>query len=206
MGGLVMAKNREGLWGGTPEKFQPEQDEEEDRYPGPKTVKRIRMIDWIYACRLALITPFWCIVWFLGGYMASQSHAPNFVVTGIFLLIPLTISAIPLVLIVNFMGYVFDPAQNSLRYPVFLLRRSIPISEIRDANAQTITTKHTSDPGRVVGESRQQTVRSRRHLVNVSGDFGVRVMRFGARYKRDQFLSILRVVAPQCRITRGYWY
>jgi hypothetical protein len=199
--GPVMAKNRAGPWGVTQEPFQDEQDEEENR---PAITRRIRMIDWIRGLQMTIVAPLACVICALIiGVITPHQDVP-ILVQSTFLI---AILSIPITLVVHFKGYVFDPARNLLSYPVYVSRRSISISEIRDANAQTISTKRAAfDAGRVIGESRPQTVRSRSHLVNVSGDFGVRVMRFGARYKRDQFLSILRVVAPQCRITRGYWY
>jgi hypothetical protein len=170
------------------------------------------MIDWLYACLLVATTPVWCFGWVLSGVIIGSFGAPGFVVRAIYSLVLFTILAIPWILVVNFMGYVFDPANDSLTYPVYLFRRTIQISQIRDANAETTTTRrsyNSNSYARLAGDfgSKRpvQTAVYRSHVVNISGDFGVRQMRFGARYKRDQFLSILRVAAPQCRITRGYW-
>lgn len=43
---------------------------------------------------------------------------------------------------------------------------------------------------------------TRRYFVNLSGGFGARRIAFHTKYKRDQFLSLLRAHAPDCRITR----
>jgi hypothetical protein len=51
---------------------------------------------------------------------------------------------------------------------------------------------------------RQTTPQSKRYIVNVSGEFGARRIILHSKYKRDQFLSLLRAFAPQCRIT-GYF-
>lgn len=204
-----MAKNQIGPWGITRDEFQ----DDEDQYPQQEEIKRIRMIDWIYACKQAIVTAFFCIPWFIiGGLLDDAMHAPKFVSMAVLLLIPLTILATPITLVVNLIGFVFDPAKNVLTYPAFIFRRSIPISEIRNANSETTTTRHTYDPGQYArlagdfGAKQARTTVHRNHTVNLSGNFGVRIMRFGARYKRDQFLSILQMVAPQCRITRAPWY
>lgn len=208
--GLVMT-NRQGPWGEKLEWLTEEDDENEvQQSANPVPIKKIRMIDWIYAARLTIFTPLWCIVWLVAGKIAI-TDAPQFAFA-IFCLIPLTILATPLILVVNLIGYVFDIAKDTLTYPVFFFRRSIPISQMQDANSATITTERTYDTSslaRAAGDfspKRPQTVIQRKYVVYVSGDFGARVMRFGARYKRDQFLSIVRGVAPQCRITRYPWY
>jgi hypothetical protein len=103
---LVVTKNQVGPWGTTREEFQDDQD----HYPQHEAVKRIRMIDWIYACKLTLIAPFWCIPWFIiGSLLDGAMHAPKFASVAVLLLIPLTILATPIILIVNLIGFVFDP-------------------------------------------------------------------------------------------------
>jgi hypothetical protein len=176
-----------------------------------KTLKsKIRMIDWIYALRIVVMAPLACFLVILLFGVAVDSIVPTsaqIVAPWISLpLVLLIILSAPLGLLANSLGYVFEPENDKLTYPSVVLRRSIRISDIRDANAQTITSKRTIDLGAAAGKNRRRTVMQRLYRVNVSGDFGVRVMRFTARYKRDQFLSILRTVAPECRITRGYWY
>lgn len=189
---------------------------------GYKPKRRIRMVDWILACELTIGAP---LIIGMGGlgvgliltFLAALIGKGTIVAIAIgyvslailFSCIPAAALSLPLAAAANFMGYVFDPDQDRLSFPWYLLRRSILISEIRDANAETITTKHSYDPNtyaRLAGDfswKPTQTRTSRSHVVTVSGDFGVRIMRFGARYKRDQFLSILRAIAPQCRVTRA---
>ena len=182
---------------------QPRIENDQNARPLQAT-RRIRMLDWIYALKIVATVLLLCVIMLF--ILAGSPYGA--------LVILLAIFTIPLCMIVNFMGYVFDPANDALRYPVFLIWCSIRLSQIKDVNAETITTSHTAeagtlgniDLGRLAGSSKigpSRTVQRHRHLVTLSGDFGVRVMRFGARYKRDQFLSILRSQAPRIRITRA---
>lgn len=155
-----------------------------------------RMIDWIKAFSTVIgaiiLLP---LAWIFANVIFHSPFISMIILSLLILLVPITA-------IVQFKGYLFDVARDALSYPVYVYRRTIPISEIRNANCQTISGRSTSDPGRIIGESRPITSHYKYYLVNVSGDFGVRPITFGAKYKRDQFLSILRMVAPQCRITR----
>jgi len=171
---------------------------------------KVRMIDWIYGLQITIAAPLACFLIVLVGGVALDSTAPTYArIIAPWIAWPALLAIVlsgPLAFLVNFMGYVFDPANDVLTYPAILFRRSIAVSGIKDANAQTISSKHTIDLGPAAEKNRQRTILRRLYRVNVSGDFGVRIMRFGARYKRDQFLSILREAAPNCRVTRGYWY
>jgi hypothetical protein len=199
---------------------RPQGDEISRQNLGPS--RKIRMIDWIWACGLTIAAPLTVGLGALAiglvlailvtsvGKDTIGGLAMRYTSAGVFVAcIAAAALSAPLAAIANFLGYVFDPTQDRMSFPTYVIRRSVPISEIRDANAETITTRRTFDPNksaRLAGDfswkpTRKVTTRS--HVVTVSGDFGVRIMRFGARYKRDQFLSILRAVAPQCRITRA---
>jgi|SRR5581483_12277482 len=178
--------------------------------PNKTDKSKVRMIDWLYGLQITIAAPLSCFLIVLVGGVALDSMAPSYArIIGPWIAWPsllAIIGSVPLALFANLMGYVFDPATDTLTYPAIMFRRSIAISETRDANAQTISSRHTIDLGPAAEKNRRRTILKRLYRVNVSGDFGVRIMRFGARYKRDQFLSILHIVAPDCRITRGYWY
>ncbi len=104
-------------------------------------------------------------------------------------------------LIVQLRGIYFNG--DRLSYPILFFRRSVRLSHIADANCQA--TSGEDDPlsfvlsffGTPNGSSR-----SKRYTVNLSGDFGARRVIFHDKYKRDEFLSLLRRSAPNARITR----
>lgn len=104
------------------------------------------------------------------------------------------------------MGTVFDGSKDTLSYPMYVLRRSIRLSEIRDANVQTITKPALQMTNTIIGLISVGQIKglgnTRRLFVNLSGGFGARRIAFHTKYKRDQFLSLLRAHAPDCRITR----
>jgi hypothetical protein len=161
-----------------------------------RSLSKVRVIDWLRTFSLVLTVP---VVGFFAGLLIGywfNSAALSLAIIGT------TLALIPTTLVVQLLGFVLDPTADRLAYPVIFYRRSVPISEIRDANCQTITRRSTSNPGRVIGESRTRSRSTKVYAVNISGDFGVRSLRFSAKYKRDQFLSCLRNTAPHCRITR----
>lgn len=106
--------------------------------------------------------------------------------------------ASPIVLCIQLWGYVFDPAKDRLSYPIYFIRRTLSFSQLSDANCETHS-KRLRTSG-VDGSSASRTVR--RFTVNLSGSFGARRVVFFSKYKRDQFLSLLRAYAPHVRITR----
>jgi hypothetical protein len=108
------------------------------------------------------------------------------------------IVASPIVLLIHLWGYVFDPVKDRLSYPLYFIRRRLPLSELSDANCQSYSrTQRTSG---IDGSSASRIVRH--YAVNLSGSFGARRAVFFSKYKRDQFLSLVRAYAPQARITR----
>ena len=107
-------------------------------------------------------------------------------------------------LFVQLRGLYFDRAADRLSYPMLFFRRSIQLSKIDDANCQT--KMGTDDPLslaiKLLGHTPTDKSESKRYIVNMSGEFGARRVVFHSKYKRDQFLSLLRSFAPQARITR----
>ncbi len=104
-------------------------------------------------------------------------------------------------LISHLMGTHFDVARDRLSYPYYAWRLRLPLSGIHDANAQTIS-KRGVDVLASLGEKNPKHKTVHHHHVNLSGDFGARRLMFRSKFKRDQFLSILRTIRPDVRITR----
>jgi hypothetical protein len=106
----------------------------------------------------------------------------------------------------HFRGTVLLPDKDQLSFPSFIIfRRSVPISEIRDANCEFSRSKFDARHfiELMLGyDLRKLGATGGTYAVNVSGDFGGRQLKFFSRKRRDHFLSILRNVAPGCRITR----
>ena len=104
-------------------------------------------------------------------------------------------------------GVVLDPAEGTVRFYSFWIRRRILLSEIRDANCEfgilvsPTSLWMTSSGGKGRGRSKPG---QRTYMVNLSGDFGSRQVRFNHKRWRDRFLSVLRDHAPRCRITRWF--
>ena len=163
---------------------------------GIASTSRFRIVDWLRAGSLTIAVP---LCGLLAMIFLDHLFKSETVTTLTFLA---TLVLFPLTILTQFRGFLFDGPNDRLSYPVYFYRRSIPISEIRDANCQTVTQRYASNAGRVIGEGPTSKRTKRIYAVNISGDFGVRNLRFGAKYKRDQFLSGLRHIAPHCRITR----
>jgi hypothetical protein len=99
------------------------------------------------------------------------------------------------------MGTYFNVARDRLSYPYYAWRLRLPLSGIHDANAQTIN-KRGVDVLASLGEKNPKHKTVHHYHVNLSGDFGARRLMFRSKFKRDQFLSILRSIRPDVRITR----
>jgi hypothetical protein len=112
--------------------------------------------------------------------------------------------AVPWTIISQMRGIYFDDGADALSYRVYFFRRSLRLSEIADANCQTKMAH--DDPFsfviNMIGHHATDEPKSKRYIVNLSGEVGARRVIFYSKYKRDQFLSLLRRFAPQCRITR----
>jgi hypothetical protein len=152
----------------------------------------MRIIDWLRALN-------WVFGLLFGAFLLSlppvRQEAPVFMTT-------LAVCFLAVALweaFIHFRGSYFDTDQNRLSFPTLLVRRSIPLSEISDANAEFIVKQMWIPPS---AYSKGGTKSHRIYAVNLSGDFGARQIKFWSRKRRDQFLSILRKVCPDCRITR----
>jgi hypothetical protein len=159
------------------------------------TKPKYRMVDWLNVGRTVVFGPILVLVISL---FASQLISSSL---EILISVAAAIAYI-LAIVFELQGYLFDASTGRLTYPRFFFRRSIPISDIRNANCQTTHKTETYDPGRIVGDSNPTRVRSITYAVNLSGEFGVRRVTCAGKYKRDQFIQLLQVTNPECRITR----
>ena len=109
-------------------------------------------------------------------------------------------------LVQKLMGVVFDLQAGTVRFTTFWLRRRVQLAEIRDANCEFgIPLSPTRLVFGMFGQHHRRgrsEARQRTYMVNLSGGFGSRQIRFHHKRWRDSFLSILRDQAPRCRITR----
>jgi hypothetical protein len=167
-----------------------EPDEELEISTAARSRTSFTMVDWTQSFYILGGTSF---VGFLLSEIAHEGKMRVLAATSLILL-PLAY--------VHLRGYVFDPARDALYYPMRILRRSLRLSQVTDANCQTVTKRIRSDP-RSFGEI--GSIKTRivtRYNANLSGEFGSRRVIFYSRYKRDQFISLLREYAPHVRITR----
>jgi hypothetical protein len=157
-----------------------------------------RIIDWkqlvmvpIQLGLMAVVLPLLVSVVIGGGFIAAS-------------LMVVLILAIPISIVVTAMGIVLDGESSTLTYPVYVIRRSLPLDAIRAANCQNVTQRtETGSYARMVGESGgRRIIYNKSYHVNLSGSFESRRLIFTSKYKRDQFLTYLRDYAPDCRITR----
>jgi hypothetical protein len=165
-----------------------------DRSGGPD---QFRMIDWLQCWK----TPaFFGIASVLIPMMAFQG-SPTAMDTAIF---GCLLASVPWAIVSQLRGLYFDRGADKLSYPLYFFRRSVRLSEIADANCQT--KPGHDDPFSIlvglIGLRATDDPRSKRYIVNLSGDFGARRIVLHSKYKRDQFLSLVRSFAPECRITR----
>lgn len=155
-----------------------------------------RMVDWLQSWKAPILIGGVVIV---AGFFLFQGNGP-----AINRMVWLAAFVGIWTLFVQLRGLYFDRAADRLSYPMLLFRRSIQLSKIDDANCQT--KKGTDDPLglaiKLLGHTPTDKSESKRYIVNMSGEFGARRIIFHSKYKRDQFLSLLRSFAPQVRITR----
>ena len=158
----------------------------------------IRIIDWS-AVGAALLEFLFCGV--LGLMMLGDEHSISFI------LLPIAIIAF-FALIQKLMGTVFDCRSGTVRFYSFWVRRRVSMSEISDANCEFgIPVSPARLMFGIFGRKHKRgrsDARQRTYMVNLSGTFGSRQVRFHHKRWRDRFLSILRDQAPRCRITRWY--
>lgn len=158
---------------------------------------QFRMIDWLQCWKTPV---FFGIASVLIPLMAFQGK-PNAIDMGILCSV---LAFVPWAAISQLGGLYFDRNADKLSYPLFLFRRSVRLSAIADANCQT--KMGHDDPFSIlvslIGLRATDDPKSKRYIVNLSGEFGARRIVLHSKYKRDQFLSLLQSFAPQCRITR----
>ncbi|MGE0289966.1 MAG: hypothetical protein AB7I42_27635 [Bradyrhizobium sp.] len=187
---------------------------EDERDETASATGKTRMVDWLQCCKLPVA---FSVIGFLALYSAignlrsgstsiadlipkTREDAAVAVLLAAYLLLG------PLAVWAQLMGTVFDGPRDTLSFPMYVLRRRVRLSEIRDANAQTITKPAFQMTNTIIGLISVGQIKglgnTKRYFVNLSGEFGSRRITFHAKYKRDQFLSLLRAYAPDCRITR----
>jgi hypothetical protein len=153
-----------------------------------------RIVDWLKVCTTPVLIAFNASIIFVG---LAGTLSPTFGMIG-FVVVPIAfVSA----LTSHLMGTHFNVSGDRLSYPYFAWRLGLPLSGIHDANAQTIN-KRGVDVLASLGEKNPKYTTVHHYHVNLSGDFGARRLMFRSKFKRDQFLSILRTIRPDARVTR----
>jgi len=153
-----------------------------------------RIVDWLKVCTTPVLIAFNASIVFVG---LAATLSPTFGMIG-FVVVPIAfVSA----LTSHLMGTHFNVPGDRLSYPYFAWRLGLPLSGIHDANAQTIN-KRGVDVLASLGEKNPKYKTVHHYHVNLSGDFGARRLMFRSKFKHDQFLSILRTIRPDVRITR----
>lgn len=153
-----------------------------------------RIVDWLKVCTTPVLIAFNAAIVFVA---LAATLSPTFGMIG-FVVVPIAfVSA----LTSHLMGTHFNVPGDRLSYPYFAWRLGLPLSGIHDANAQTIN-KRGVDFVASLGEKNPKYKTVHHYHVNLSGDFGARRLMFRSKFKRDQFLSILRTIRPDVRVTR----
>ena len=172
------------------------------------------MVDWLQCCKLPVVFSvfgFLVLYGFAGSLHSGSTRMSDLIPrskedAAVVILLVAYLVLGPLAVWAQLMGTVFDGPRDTLSYPMYVLRRRVRLSQIRDANAQTITKPAFQMTNTIIGLISVGQIRglgnTKRYFVNLSGDFGARRIVFHTKYKRDQFLSLLRAYAPDCRITR----
>jgi hypothetical protein len=157
-------------------------------------VEQNRIVDWLKVCTTPVLIAFNAAIVFVA---LAATLSPTFGMIG-FAVVPIAfVSA----LTSHLMGTHFNVLGDRLSYPYFAWRLGLPLSGIHDANAQTIN-KRGVDVVASLGEKNPKYKTVHHYHVNLSGDFGARRLMFRSKFKRDQFLSILRTIRPDVRVTR----
>ncbi|HKU08838.1 MAG TPA: hypothetical protein VJR30_22450 [Bradyrhizobium sp.] len=182
-------------------------DEEQFETAPPR--QAVRMVDWLQCIKLPvglIFSPLIIIVALLFFVELSPRALSKSQVDAIFYSSFALALLGPISFIAQIRGFAFNGEQDRLSFPRYVLRRSIRLSEIHDANCQTTTKPAFQITNTIIGLVSVGNIKglgtTKRYFVNLSGDFGARRIVFHTKYKRDQFLSLLRGFAPQCRITR----
>jgi hypothetical protein len=160
-----------------------------------------RLIDWVKVFTTPVLVTF--NIFMISITLAITSDQTHFSILG--KLAQFGLFAVPIVfvssLISQLLGTCFNIQNDRLSYPYYAWRLRLKLSEIRDANAQTLNKRALDIPASLGEKNPKFKIVSHYH-VNLSGDFGARRLMFRSKFKRDQFLSILRAVLPGVRITR----
>lgn len=191
---------------------------EDDKFHEVEAVgaAKARMIDWLQCCKLPVafsLIGFLIVFTLVDKISKGAKTLPNLLPTTRedFLVAGLAVAFVilgPLAFFSQILGVAFNAARDRLSYPLYVFRRTVRLSEIHDANSQTMTKPAFQITNTIIGLVSVGQIKglgtTKRYFVNMSGDFGARRIVFHTKYKRDQFLSLLRSFAPQCRITRWY--
>jgi hypothetical protein len=158
-------------------------------------VRQVRVIDWYRAISLT------ATAFFVAAVVFSANTGPESL-----RLLGLALCVLAIWLgWIHFGGAIFDIPRDKLDFPTLLFRRSVRLSEIRDANVANLTRRfqvpNFAASGGAKGPATISTTQ-RIYAVDLSGDFGGRQVKFWSRKRRDQFLSNLRHLCPKCRVTR----
>ncbi|OKO73393.1 hypothetical protein AC630_28835 [Bradyrhizobium sp. AS23.2] len=158
------------------------------------SIETDRIVDWLKVCTTPILIAFNASVVFvaLGGTLSPILGTIGFVAVPV---------AFVSALASHLMGTHFDVTRDRLSYPYFAWRLGLRLSGIDDANAQTVN-KRGVDVLASLGEKNPKYKTVHHYNVNLSGDFRARRLMFRSKFKRDQFLSILRAARPDVRITR----
>jgi hypothetical protein len=170
---------------------------------------KARMIDWLQCIKLPfglLFSPLIIIVaLIILMELAPHTLTKQQVDAIFFASFALTLLG-PIAFINQIRGFAFNLKKDRLAFPRHLFRRKVKLSAIHDANCQTATKPAFQLTNTIIGLVSVGQVKglgnTKRYFVNLSGEFGTRRLIFHTKYKRDQFLSLLRRFAPHARITR----
>ena len=170
----------------------------------PTTANRI--IDWVKVFTTPVLVTFNVFLISIALVeLAKQTPDHPILTQAIYVIGIVGLIGVPIVffsaLVSQLMGTYFNLAYDRISYPYYAWRLRLPLSGIHDANAQTIN-KRGVDVLASLGEKNVKHKTVHHYHVNLSGDFGARRLMFRSKYKRDQFLSILRSIRPDVRITR----
>lgn len=183
--------------------FENADTEQEGDY---ESVTSHRIIDWVKVFTTPVLVTFnLALVSIALVAMSNQTSHPGTLEQIMYVVGMIGLVAAPIVFLSGFishlMGTHFNVARDRISYPYFAWRLGLPLSGIHDANAQTIN-KRGIDVLASLGEKNPKHKTVHHYHVNLSGDFGARRLMFRSKFKRDQFLSILRSIRPDVRITR----
>lgn len=153
-----------------------------------------RIVDWLKVCTTPVLIAFNAAIVFVA---LAATLSPTFGMIGLVVVPIVFVSA----LTSHLLGTHFNVPGDRLSYPYFAWRLGLPLSGIHDANAQTIN-KRGVDVLASLGEKNPKYKTVHHYHVNLSGEFGARRLMFRSKYKRDQFLSILRTIRADVRVTR----